>query len=167
MIIHLSSNPHLPLSETFAMLGEDISNHVELMRVAPLYRCLFEEDGSSVDITTDEDIMKQSIEAVSASFMSFQSYMQVAQAFLAFGLPNVIEERLHLDSLGRFVSACISAFPLRSHASVLKQYFPTSPKARALLSFQDLYIGLSPRAAPAVFSFSYLLSSTVLDFLPL
>jgi hypothetical protein len=36
--------------------------------------------------------------------------------------------------------------------SILNQFFKNNNKLKAMLSFQDLYIGLSPYEAPAVFS---------------
>lgn len=74
-----------------------------------------------------------------------------ATNFLEFGLPNVIEEKFTPNHLLPFISSCIQNFPLFSHDSMLKKFF-VSPKLRAMMSFQDLYIGLSPYEAPAIFS---------------
>jgi phytoene desaturase (3,4-didehydrolycopene-forming) len=41
---------------------------------------------------------------------------------------------------------------LEPHARALARRFPGDPDLQALLSFQDLYVGLSPRSAPGVFS---------------
>lgn len=117
-----------------------------------MYRCFFEEDLTHADITANSTIMEETLEKIeSGSFPKFQEYMQIASCFLRFGWPNVIEEKLELSSLPDFLSACIRAFPLRSHESVLRDFF-ASPKVRAMLSFQDLYVGLSPSEAPAVFA---------------
>ena len=56
-------------------------------------------------------------------------------------LPNVIEEKLSLSLLLPFLSSCLQNFPLLPHISMLYKYFPKSPKLRAMMSFQDLYIG--------------------------
>ena len=56
-------------------------------------------------------------------------------------LPNVIKEKLSLHLMLPFLSSCLQNFPLLPHSSMLQKYFPTSPKLRALMSFQDLYIG--------------------------
>ena len=124
------------------MLGDNIENHLELLKVEPLYRCFFEEDLSFVDISDNEEAMKCSVDSIDLnSWPKFQDYMQVAQAFLDFGLPNVIKENFSKDFFLEFVLASLKAFPLRSHGDILRDFFPNSPKLRALLSFQDLYIG--------------------------
>jgi len=41
---------------------------------------------------------------------------------------------------------------LMPHASALARRFPGDPDLQALLSFQDLYVGLAPASAPGVFS---------------
>ena len=59
--------------------------------------------------------------------------------------------------LPHFAASALADFPAnlpvgQSHMDQLRRYFPASDKVRALLSFQDLYVGLSPHEAPAVFS---------------
>lgn len=56
------------------------------------------------------------------------------------GLPNFIEERLSLARLPEFVWNALSSSPLENHHRQLSRNFD-SPKMRALLSFQDLYVG--------------------------
>ena len=121
------------------MLGENIADHVELLEVAPLYRCFFQEDASFVDISKDEKEMRRSVESIDPlAWPSFVEYMKVAKGFLDFGLPTVIQERLTLKGLPEFIAACVKSFPLRSHSNMLRDFFPESPKMRAILSFQDL-----------------------------
>lgn len=85
------------------------------------------------------------------AFPTYCEYLDSAQANLDFGLPAFIEERLELSGLPRFMGNLIKAWPLQSHYGLLQQWFKTE-KMRALLAFQDLYVGLSPFDAPAVFS---------------
>lgn len=125
---------------------------VEILSVAPLYRCFFEEDNTHMDITANETLMEAAVEHIEpGGWTNYKKYMNIATSFLNFGLPNVIEERFDLKHLVPFIGACISAFPLFPHTWMLKNLF-ASPKIRAALSFQDLYIGLAPSEAPSVFS---------------
>lgn len=140
--------------ETFQYLGSNISDHVELLPVNPFYRCYFEEDSTFADITADINQMKATANKIEDNgFEKLQSYMKVAGDFLRFGLPAVIEEKTDIvwKDLFAFLGACIRAFPLFSLHTMLSTFFSSS-KMRAMMSFQDLYIGLSPYEAPAVFS---------------
>ena len=85
------------------------------------------------------------------SYDAYKNYMWNANNFLEFGLPNIIEEKFSASSVLRFLVSCVKNFPLLSHERMLKRYFRT-PKMRAMMSFQDLYVGLSPYEAPAIFS---------------
>jgi hypothetical protein len=139
---------------TFALLGEPLRDHVKLLQVAPLYRVYFEEDGTFAEISTDPAAMAAEcarVDGYEGAYAAFAAYLRTASAFLRFGLPAVIEERPEWQHLGGFLLACLRAFPLLSHDWMLGTFFRT-PKMRAMMSFQDLYIGLSPYEAPAVFS---------------
>ena len=87
--------------------------------------------------------------------------------YLRAGWPIFIEEDLSPSSLvklvPRFLATAVSAlwkWPLFGHDAQLRRLFPDSPRLRALCSFEDLYVGLTPVEAPAVFS---LLAAIELD----
>mmetsp|Transcript_16493 Transcript_16493/g.15815 ORF Transcript_16493/g.15815 Transcript_16493/m.15815 type:complete len:582 (+) Transcript_16493:95-1840(+) len=138
--------------KTFEILGTNIEDHVELLKVEPFYRVYFEEDGTFAEISSNEEKMKAITNEIEAnSYEKFIDYLKTAGDFLRFGLPTVIEEKPDFTHFGSFLSASIKIFPLRSHDSMLRHYFKTD-KMRAMMSFQDLYIGLSPYESPAIFS---------------
>lgn len=56
------------------------------------------------------------------------------------GLPNFIEEKFTPARLPEFAINALSNFPLENHFKQLSRQFK-SPKMKALLSFQDLYVG--------------------------
>ncbi|CAM9453195.1 unnamed protein product, partial [Hapterophycus canaliculatus] len=84
-------------------------------------------------------------------FNKYQAYLDVAQRNLEVGLPNFIEEKFTPGRLPEFALGALFNSPLENHYGQLSRRFK-SEKMRALLSFQDLYVGLSPYNAPAVFS---------------
>jgi hypothetical protein len=43
--------------KTFTLFGEDINDHVSILKVSPLYRCYFEEDNTSIDIDSNLNTM--------------------------------------------------------------------------------------------------------------
>ena len=151
--------------ETFKEVGEEIDNFFTILPVQPLYRCYFEEDNTYADIETlcgrespahSNNIyfskMKRNLEQIEeGSYDRFLSYIKIATSFLNFGLPNIIKEQFNATYLFPFIQSCIKIFPLFSHYNMLTNFFRT-PKLRAMFSFQDLYVGLSPHEAPGVFS---------------
>lgn len=139
-------------NNTFRLLGEKIEDHIDILPVRPFYRCFFEEDNTTEDIYAEyEKNIETIIRLESDGKSHFLSYMKNAKAFLEFGLPAVIEERPIWKGFKDFCLACLQMIPLFPHQVVLQSLFK-SEKIRAMLSFQDLYIGLSPYETPAVFS---------------
>lgn len=82
-------------------------------------------------------------------FMKWTDYLNTCSAYLDCGLPNFIENKLHLPSFPSFLYESLrengKRWPLQPHSSMLESLF-TSPKLIALASFQDLYVGLEPYA---------------------
>jgi phytoene desaturase (3,4-didehydrolycopene-forming) len=182
----------LLLPRVYQTTLEELGNVMpEMLPVEPLYKVYFEgEEEQSIDLSSApgaiEAVFSQQlrVEGVDVA-ASFRRYKRIAQRFLNFGLPVVIEEKSLFDaSVGwrktvEFVSACIEAFPLLSHDTMIQSVFrlhdsdkdnindnndvddddddddgkwTNAKKIRAVLSFQDLYVGLSPQRTPAVFS---------------
>ena len=146
-------------NKTFELIGARLEDHITMLKVEPFYRCYFQEDATFAEISSDANKMKHMIDNLgepAATYDGFVDYMKTAGDFLRFGLPAVIEEKFgfeELRNLGPFLQSCLKSFPLNSHISMLKQFFgDNSPKMHAMMSFQDLYIGLSPYETPAVFS---------------
>lgn len=131
----------------------------------PAYQVVF-DDGDRIDLgfpkqqqqeQTDE--MKQAEQKSRAKMDAWEphgaahwdEYLAACSAFLDCGLPNFIQERLHLSSLPAFLYQALrenlKAWPLKPHSTVLEATF-ASTKMRALASFQDLYVGLEPYRNP-------------------
>lgn len=148
--------------ETFVRLGADITDYIELLEVKdPLYRIYYDDKPlEAVDICRDVSKMKATFESLVAGegeslFQKYRSYLGIASAFLSFGWDAVIEERPNFTRLPAFLLSCVRAWPLNSHVSMLEAMFGNASKYRkivGLLSFQNLYIGLSPSETPAIFS---------------
>ncbi|CAM9289030.1 unnamed protein product, partial [Heterosigma akashiwo] len=146
--------------EAFAALGARLEDHVaEIVRVDPCYSIFFEEDGDVVRLCGDSKMMEAQLEALEpGSYQNYCRYLDAAQANLDAGLPNFIRGKLSISGFDRFIGNVFGGFfPLENHQAStiamaqLRRWFRTD-KLRALMSFQDLYVGLSPYDAPAVFS---------------
>lgn len=155
--------------QTFELLGDP--EPLEMQRVAaPFYHAFFGSDPPGtpaipLDPARRRDDFADALERLEGwpgdSMERFDQYMAAATAALDGGWPLAIEERWDLQTvasvLPAFARSALSNFPAnlpvgQSHMDQLERYFPKSDKVRALLSFQDLYVGLSPFEAPAVFS---------------
>ena len=141
--------------KTFQSLNVNMEDYIKLLKVEPFYTCYFEEDQTFSYISHDAELIKKSLDSIEINgYTQYKEYISIANDYLQFGLPFVIEENfknINFKHLFSFLIACIKIFPLFSHDKMLRKFFTTS-KLRSLMSFQDLYIGLSPYQAPAIFS---------------
>ena len=145
--------PHV-LEETFASVGVRMSDVLELQRCDPHYRVHY-RDGSRFTLWSDPKEMRAELERIEPG--SHARYEQ----FLAHGRQqhDTAFERFvtkHFDSLSSFVTP--SNVPEIIRVGALKKlwkhvsgYF-TDERLLQALSFQTMYLGISPWEAPAVFS---------------
>jgi len=140
--------------DTFASLGSPLEQHVEVKRVEPAaYRVWFEggqqQPPSSLDLLYDVPAMITQLERVEAG---------AGRAALEVGTREFIDR--DFDSLADFLDLR-RLLPLLGQVDVMEllgQHWSRlgrrfrDPRLRALLCFQDLYVGLSPYTAPGVFS---------------
>lgn len=125
-----------------------------LTKVEPSYLVVF-GDNDRLELYTNRTRMTEAIERLeSGAFPRYESYLDSAQNNLEFGFSAFIEENpkwKYLPAFLRNLNVNMNYFPLISHHKQLEGLFD-SRKLQAALSFQDLYVGLSPYEAPAVFS---------------
>ncbi|GAB5366852.1 hypothetical protein AAMO2058_001179400 [Amorphochlora amoebiformis] len=137
----------------FTDIGYDMDSFFKIQRVMPAFRAIF-SDNISVTFSDDQADMQRQLNALEIDgFQKYQSYMKWADTNLDAGLPLFIQQDLASGApkLPEFLFNCLRYWPLFSHHKQLGQFFDTD-RMKALMSFQDLYIGLSPYEAPAVFS---------------
>lgn len=147
-------------ARTFSDLGLQLP--APLVRVNPSYRVFLDDnlldsrgpiDLGGGDVRALEARLALEVEEPEAA-RKVCAFFASARANLAAGLPLFIENnvRAGAPSLPEFVGQALRFWPLQNQAAQLGALFPSSPRLRALLSFDSLYVGLSPYAAPAVFS---------------
>jgi phytoene desaturase len=140
--------------ETFADLGERLSDHLDLVRNDPTYRVHF-HDGSSLDLTADLVAMRDRLEAMeSGAFEGFLRFMASGCRFQKASLQHF---------LGRNFYSFFDEFNLRTlrlmfRMKALTRHYPhvarhfRDRRLRAAFSFQNMYLGLSPYEAPATYA---------------
>jgi phytoene desaturase len=141
-------------AETYAALGEQMEDYLDLARVDPTYRVHF-HDGASLELTGDLLRMREQLETFEPG--SFEAYLNfVAEGYRHYTLSlDRFVGRNFYNPLEFFSPANLPMLfqlkALQKHYADVSGYF-RSPKLRAALSFQNMYLGLSPFDAPATFT---------------
>ena len=141
------------LSDIFAACGRRLEDEVELIRLDPQYRLVF-EGGGEIQATGDTERMMAEIARFSPSdAQAFPRFMSDNRAKLAAFRPvlegafNGIRDLVRPDVLK-------SLSKLRPHRSVdtdLGSYF-RDERVRLAFSFQSKYLGMSPFRCPSLFT---------------
>lgn len=145
--------PHLFEAE-FKALGSSTREMLELQRVDPTYRLVF-DDGSGLSLTSDLKRMHDQLEAIEpGSFNGFLRYLDEGNRHYDIATEKLVNRNFR--TAGEFFSLqnvplVQQVKPLVPHYANMGQYFK-SPRLKAAFTFQDVYMGLSPFEAPATFS---------------
>lgn len=140
--------------QAFASVGRKLSDYLTLVRCDPNYRVTF-RDGSTITLTSELTRMRDELERIEPG--SFEPYLR----FLAKGRDrhDTSMERFvsrHFDSLGQFLAPSNLPHALRigAHQKLFSQVSKSfqDERLRQTMSFQTMYLGVSPYEAPAVFS---------------
>lgn len=141
------------LEETFAAVGRRAQDYLSLVQCDPNYRIHF-RDGSDVTFSTNLVAMRAELERIEPG--SFGRYLE----FLALG------QRQYRTSLDRFVGRNFDSplemftpgnlskvVAIKAHKKMyaeVSRYF-ADERLRASLTFQTMYLGISPYKSPAVY----------------
>ena len=145
--------PHV-YEDEFDALGTPVHEMLDLMRVDPTYRLVF-DDGSQLALTSDLRAMRDQLETIEpGSFGGFLRYVDEGQRHYSLAMQYLVNRDFR--SLGdllnpRSLSLLFSLKPLIKHYSHMSAFF-SAPRLKAAFTFQDVYMGLSPFEAPATFS---------------
>ena len=138
----------------FAALGAVLNDVLDLQRVDPTYHLVF-DDGKQFALTSDLTSMYDQLEAIEpGSFAGFLRYMQEGQRHYDVGMEKLVERDFRKAS--EFFSfgnlpLIFQLKPFKHHYANMSTYFHQA-RLKAAFTFQDVYMGLSPFEAPAVFS---------------
>lgn len=146
------------LREIFAVCGERLDDHVELKRLDPIYRIVFEGDGK-LDAPGDPRLLQAAIaELAPRDAARLPDYLADNRRKLELFQP-ILErpfDRLRHLASGEMVRALRLMRPFSSVDKDLKRWF-ADPRIRLAFSFQTKYLGMSPFRCPSLF--------TILSFL--
>jgi phytoene desaturase len=138
----------------FRALGASLHERLELRRVDPTYRLVF-DDSSQLSLTSDEACMRDQLEAIEpGSFGGLQGYLREGRRHYQLVVDRLVTRDFRRASdffRLQNVELLFSLKPLVNHYRNMAAYFE-APRLKSAFTFQDLYVGLSPFDAPATFS---------------
>jgi phytoene desaturase len=145
--------PRLYESE-FRALGASVHERLDLRRVDPTYRLIF-DDGAALSLTSDMTVMRDQLEAMEpGSFDALRRYLAAGARHYGIVAERMVErdfrhptDYLRIGALGLL----LRDNPLANHYRRMARYFD-APRLKSAFTFQDLYVGLSPYEAPAILS---------------
>ena len=140
--------------ETFASLGEKMSDHLELMRIDPTYKVHF-EDGLQLQLTSNLGNMQTQLEKIEkTAFTGFLNYLAEGGKHYKMSLEKFVGRNFYsifaYFSLGN-LPLLFQLKALRKHYANTGRFFQDE-RLKAAFTFQNMYLGLSPYDAPATYS---------------
>lgn len=140
--------------QTYAELGEQLHDHLDLIRVDPSCRIHY-GDGSRLDLTGDMAYLQEQLEAYEpGSFAQALRYLAEGSDAMDEGMEEFVGR--DFQSLFDYFSPLNLPLLLKLKAHIkhfdnVSRYFKNENLRRAF-SFQNMYLGLSPFDAPATYS---------------
>jgi len=140
--------------ETFAALGEKMSDHLELKRIDPTYKVHF-DDGLKLELTSDIGKMQTQLEKVEkTAFSGFLNYITEGNKHYKMSLEKFVGRNFY--NIFEYLS--LTNLPLIFQLKALAKHhantgrFFKDERLKAAFTFQNMYLGLSPYDAPATYS---------------
>ena len=140
--------------DAFANLGERLEDHLELRRVDPTYQIHF-ADGLDLTLTNDLQVMQKQLEAIEpGSYQQYLRYLQEGYYHYNASLETVVKKdfRQPLDFFNpQNLLLMLRLKALTRHYKNIGRYF-NDERLKFAFIFQNLYMGVHPYQAPALFS---------------
>ncbi|RPJ17355.1 MAG: phytoene desaturase, partial [Chloroflexi bacterium] len=140
--------------ETFAALGERMSDHLDLKRIDPTYKVHF-EDGLQLELTSNLGDMQVQLDKVDkTAFTGFLNYIAEGGKHYKMSVEKFVGRNFY--NIFQYFSPgnlplLFQLKALRKHYANVSKYF-TDERLKAAFTFQNMYLGLSPYDAPATYS---------------
>ncbi len=140
--------------ETFASLGEKMSDHLDLRRIDPTYKVHF-ADGLQLQLTSDIGEMQTQLEKVEkTAFTGFLNYIAEGSRHYKLSLEKFVGRNFY----NIFEYFSLTNLPLIFQLKALAKHYNNTgrffkdERLKAAFTFQNMYLGLSPYDAPATYS---------------
>lgn len=140
--------------QAFAEIGERIEDHVELIRIDPTYQIHFDDD-TLLRLTSDLKKMQDQLERIEPdSFGQYVRYLAEGQLHYQLALPNVVQrsfEHWYQFFTLRNLLLVLRLKAIKKHYNHIAKYFQDE-RLKVAFTFQNMYMGVNPTEAPAIFS---------------
>jgi phytoene desaturase len=140
--------------ETFASLGEKMSDHLTLKRIDPTYKVHF-EDGLQLQLTSNIGEMQTQLEKIEkTAFTGFLNYIAEGAKHYKISLEKFVGRNFY----NIFEYFSLGNLPLLFQLKALVKHYDNTgnffkdERLKAAFTFQNMYLGLSPYDAPATYS---------------
>ncbi len=140
--------------ETFAALGENMHDHMQLVRIDPTYKIHF-DDGLQLQLTSNLGEMQAQLEKVEkTAFSGFLNYIAEGNKHYKISLEKFVGRNFY----NIFEYFSLANLPLLFQLKALMKHYANTGKyfkderLKAAFTFQNMYLGLSPYDAPATYS---------------
>ena len=140
--------------ETFASLGEKMSDHLDLIRIDPTYKVYF-EDGLQLQLTSNIGAMQTQLEKVEkTAFTGFLNYIAEGSKHYKVSVEKFVGRNFY--NIFEYFSP--RNLPLLFQLKALEKHYANTSRffkderLKAAFTFQNMYLGLSPYEAPATYS---------------
>ncbi len=140
--------------QAFAEIGERIEDHVDLICIDPTYQIYFDDD-TTLRLTSDLKTMQDQLEDIEAgSFSQYLRYLSEGQSHYEQALPNIVQRPF--DHWYQFFTLknlilLLRLKALKKHFNHIGKYF-RDVRLKVAFTFQNMYMGVNPCEAPAMFS---------------
>ena len=142
------------LEQTFADCGKDFYDYIELLQLEPNYRVSY-ADGSSLTVSSNIARFGRELSKISPEAPEqFYKFFAITARIYRLARARFIDR--NFDRVTDFISPS-AGYKLLRDGGLMKLYnfvskYFSDERLRMLFSFQSMYLGVSPYAAPAVYS---------------
>jgi phytoene desaturase len=141
-------------AETYAALGAQLDEQLDLRRIDPTYRVRF-DDGVSLSLTSDLNSLQAQLEAIEpGAFGGLLRYLDEGRVNYHTSLERFVGRNFYTPAQYFSPTNLPLLFKLKAlvkHYHNIGHYFD-DPHLKAAFTFQNMYLGLSPYDAPATYS---------------
>lgn len=138
----------------FERLGLCAKETLQLQRVDPTYHMYF-EGGDRLTLTSNLGQLQEQVESFEhGASRGLREYLDEGKRCYDLAMARLVQQdfRSFTDFFRpKILSAIVETNALRRHYHRMSRFFD-DPRLKAAFTFQDMYMGLSPSEAPAIFS---------------
>ena len=156
------------IADAFDSVGEEMTDWLELLPVAPLYRSFY-PDGSRLDVHADVDAMAEEIRTVIGpeEAAGYRRYVDFVSKLYRYEMTDFIDRNIDspFDLLTPNLAKLVAIGGFRRLAPKVRQFL-RDPRTERVFSFQAMYAGLSPYDALAIYAVIAYMDSVAGVFFP-